>query len=296
MRLVLAFLCAASVLAHGQNKVVKVTTIQQFANAIAPNTTIEMASGEYDIAKLDTTKSSPYYYLINEYDGKEFRIRNVSHLKIVGKGATMPHLLTRPRYGDVIQFEKCSDVTIEFVNAGHGTEAKGYCSGAVLDFEGCSNISIINSKLYGSGIYGIVADSLMKLTCRNTEISGCTYGILSISRGRDFLFDNCQLVDNEGFDMMILSHIQGLTFNKCTVARNKAMWPGTDMRYILFGLSHSSPVVIQDCTISGNACSRLFCWVVDDQGHCGSLPKDSPDMKLVNCKIEGNDAKMTGME
>ena len=77
---------AAAEEAAPEKNQVEVFTVDEFLDAIAPNTEIVLATGEYNLTKATgySRSNSAYYHWEGGYDGYELVITDVENLSIVG--------------------------------------------------------------------------------------------------------------------------------------------------------------------------------------------------------------------
>lgn len=182
---------------------VHVTTVDEFLAAIAPDTTIYLEPGTYDLgtaAGYGVSKTERYHWDLR-WDGPSLVITGVDGLTIEGAGAESVTIAAVPRYADVLGFERCSGLTLRGFTAGH-TEEKGYCTGGVLYFDLCDDAAIDGCALFGCGIMGITASSCDGMNVSNTEIYDCEYGAVTLNDS-NAVFDNCDIHDNGGPDFQL---------------------------------------------------------------------------------------------
>ena len=182
---------------------VHVTTVDEFLAAIAPDTTIYLEPGVYDLstaAGCGVTETDRYHWDLR-FDGPSLVITGVDGLTIEGAGAESVTIAAVPRYADVLGFERCADLTLRGFTAGH-TEEKGYCTGGVLYFDLCDDAVIDGCALFGCGIMGITAGSCADMNVSNTEIYDCTYGAVTLNDSTA-VFDGCDIHDNGGPDFQL---------------------------------------------------------------------------------------------
>ena len=176
--------------------VVRVGTVDELLDAIAPGTRIELAPGEYDL-----TQAAGYggpggasYTWNDAGDGWELVILDADGLTLCGDPEAETSIVTRPRYANVIRFENCADLTVEHLTVGH-TEEPGFCSGGVLNFEGCRDVTVNRCSLYGCGITGVTAYRCNALRVTESEIYECSeYGVEAVD-SRDVRIEGCSLHD-----------------------------------------------------------------------------------------------------
>ena len=177
---------------------VHVTTVDEFLAAIAPDTTIYLEPGVYDLstaAGCGVTETDRYRWDLR-FDGPSLVITGVDGLTIEGAGAESVTIAAVPRYADVLGFERCAGLTLRGFTAGH-TEEKGYCTGGVLYFDLCDDAVIDGCALFGCGIMGITASNCDDMNVSNTEIYDCEYGAVT-HHDSNGVFDHCDLHDNGG--------------------------------------------------------------------------------------------------
>lgn len=182
---------------------VHVTTVDEFLAAIAPDTTIYLEPGVYDLstaAGCGVTETDRYRWDLR-FDGPSLVITGVDGLTIEGAGAESVTIAAVPRYADVLGFERCAGLTLRGFTAGH-TEEKGYCTGGVLYFDLCDDAVIDGCALFGCGIMGITASSCDDMNVSNTEIYDCEYGAVTLNDS-NAVFDNCDIHDNGGPDFQL---------------------------------------------------------------------------------------------
>ena len=186
--LLLSFGAVAGASPAKTDNVVRVSSVDEFLNAIAPDTVIELSSGTYDLSTAASYRGSstnPFIAWNEVYDdGAELEIRGVQNLTIRGAGIDNTVISAVPRYANVIKFSNCQDVTVEALTAGHTTEP-GWCMGGVLRFENCERTAVNACGLYGCGIIGVWARECSELTVTGCDIYECSYGAVDVDRCRN---------------------------------------------------------------------------------------------------------------
>ncbi|MEM6270858.1 MAG: right-handed parallel beta-helix repeat-containing protein [Bacteroidota bacterium] len=222
-----------------------VTNVPELLDAIGPQRTITLQPGNYDLSA-HSGQQGEYYSFTGAYDGVELEISGVSNLLIRGAGDREAHLIARPRYGNVIRFRGCQDITVQNIKAGHGPE-KGYCTGGVLLFEGCQGIRVDDCHLYGSGTEGLTLMRSQGIAVTQTLIQGCTYSIVSMAQCQGATFDRCAFFDNEQFDLVNISQCGPVVFRKCTFGRNQ-----NSSNSLFFSVNQSEFPMVKKCTFRKN--------------------------------------------
>ena len=196
--LLLMGLCtAASAQEEGLNTV-EVFSVDEFLDAIAPNTQIVLAAGEYNLtdAVNYSRGGGDYYHWEGGYDGYELVITDVENLSIVSADPMAVTISTEPRYANVLRFDNVKGLQLTNLVVGH-TREQGACIGGVLYLEDCEDVEISGSRLYGCGILGISLNA-----CRNVHVDGCdvyecSYGCVEVSQSENVLFENSKFYDCE---------------------------------------------------------------------------------------------------
>ncbi len=103
---------------------VEVFTVDEFLDAIAPNTEIILATGEYNLTRATgySRSNSAYYHWEGGYDGYELVITDVENLSIVGGDPNAVTISTEPRYANVLRFDNVDGVTLSDLVVGHTRE------------------------------------------------------------------------------------------------------------------------------------------------------------------------------
>ena len=157
---------------------VRVSSVDAFLEAIAPNTKIVLESAMYDLSKAVSygKEAGDYYYWVDNHDGPGLVISGVDNLTICAEGDRTKHTISAvPRYAYVLMFSECSNITVSGITAGH-TEEPGYCTGGVLCFADSDNVLVDNCSLYGCGTLGVEAGYSGNISVTNCEIYECSYG------------------------------------------------------------------------------------------------------------------------
>ena len=140
----------------------------------------------------------PYVTLRDCYDGVEIVIQGVSGLTIKGTGETADTVLViDPRYGTVLAFEDCDDLTLERLTLGH-TDG-GECSGSVVGLLDCETVKLEGVDLYGCGVLGIRAERSGDIFVLDSVLRDCSYGPFEFDNCRGSLeFRGCELRGSDG--------------------------------------------------------------------------------------------------
>lgn len=177
---------------------VRVSTVDEFLEAIAPDTQIVLAPGEYNLtqAKGYGRTGGKYYHWESTFDGYELVITDASGLTINGMDADLVTISTEPRYSNVLRFHYAENLKISNITLGH-TKEQGSCVGGVLYVEFGSNIDIQNAKLYGCGVRGIDLQSCQNVHVDSTDVYECSMGCVYINGSSNVLLENSKFYNCE---------------------------------------------------------------------------------------------------
>lgn len=202
----------AETVSTGEQKEVKVKTVDQFLSAIASDTKIVLAEGTFDLSKAkDYGKNAPNYYWEDNYDGPSLVIANVQNLTIEGAGQGKSTISAVPRYANVLTFENCSGITVKDLTAGHTIEP-GYCMGGVLMYRYGESMLVENCGLYGCGTYGVQTETIADLQIVNCEIYECSYGGVLLLNSENVAISGTAFRDLDGAAYQ-LSNCENVTAN-----------------------------------------------------------------------------------
>ena len=216
---------------------IRVTNVDELLAAIAPNTVIELAAGEYDLSAASNygadTHSSYYSWngvYSNNEEAAELVIQNVEGLTLRGAGLEETTIAAVPRYANVIKFVGCHNLTVTNLTAGHTTEP-GFCSGGVLRLESCTNTSITGCGLYGCGTIGVDANDTNGLRISGCNIYECSYGAVNLHTCRDVQIENCNVYhhgtrEGQGAAVSVFSayYSDGVVINSNSIFENATQY------------------------------------------------------------------------
>ncbi len=183
----------------GADGKIHVTNVDEFLAAIAPDTTIFLEPGEYDLSTASTYAGlgGIYYRWDSVYDGYELVIRNANGLTIEAADPEAVSIVTQPRYANVLRIENLSNLIVRNVTVGHTPDA-GECSGGVIQLNYVNNAIIEGCKLFGCGILGVQAMNCENLSVFNSEIYQCSSGACWFNKCRTVRVDHCDIHDIGG--------------------------------------------------------------------------------------------------
>ena len=203
---------------------VTVSNAEELLNAIADNTKIILKEGEYDLSAASPKAGSDKVYLTKDHEQEggtieEVQIREVSNLRLEAEeNAQVEISISDPAY-PVIGFYDSHHCSIDGITMGHHVEP-GTCGGSVIYINNCDSFSVKGCELYGSGTYGLECYSAYSLTCTDTEIYDCTYGIVDLINCSGADFTNCRMHDNRDMCMISSTQSYGINFEGCEFDNN----------------------------------------------------------------------------
>jgi hypothetical protein len=195
---------------------IRVKNAVELIKAIGPDRAILLAPGRYDLTGMFTVKNR-YVEWVNEFDGPCPVIKNLSGLALIGEEGA--EIVIAPAYGWVLSFETCSGIRISGLTIGHSKP--GYCLGGVLGFVRCGDVEIRSCDLYGSGTYGLGLDRTEKFSIAGSTVRDCTYGLATVERCEDLLFDSTVFKDTGEFDLFSVTASTHLLFRDCEFSGNR---------------------------------------------------------------------------
>lgn len=208
---------------------VTVNSVDEFLDAIAPDTEIILEAGFYDLytaSDYSQETDSPYYIWREVGDGWQLTIRDVENLTIRGAGQGSTELVHKPRYANVLELENCSNVTLEGFTAGHTDGAE--CAGGVISLYGCEQAELVNVGLYGCGTTGVTANNCADVVVRNTEIYECTSNGVEADHTDGLLVENCTIHDlgSNQFaagQVFWLHNCTDVNIRRCNISDNRVL-------------------------------------------------------------------------
>lgn len=215
-------------------KIVTVKTTEELLNAIAPDTTIYIAPGYYNLSEyienvwqqegVDWNDKHPYAQLRDCFDGVELVIRNANGLALIGQGATNmdTQIVVEPRYATVFNIEDCTGIALANMSMGH-TEY-GDCTGNVLNIKDSYGIRLENMDIFGCGYIGIdVTGDTTGLYVYNSVIRDCSLAPIGIvAEYGQFVFVDCVLKDSFFGGYFENNGMAELAFYRCTFGQEES--------------------------------------------------------------------------
>lgn len=285
-------------MASAEQESICVSTVDEFLEALASDTEIVLASGEYNLtqAKRYGRGGGDYYHWESVFDGYELILDNVENLTIRGENPFDVSIVTEPRYSNVLSFKNASNVTVSDVTLGH-TKEKGACSGGVLVLSGCKDVEILSTRMFGCGTRGMDISNCRNVHVDCSDVYECSEGCVYISGSYNVLmenskFFNCQVwngvfeVYSSGEIAFINSEVYGnygaYEDAGCLIASDcpSVYLGGLDVHDNVFANMFASfvrPVTVERCRFFGSASNWANAlYPVDQDG------KDLTGMDLMN--------------
>ena len=200
---------------------VTVSTVDELLSAIAPNTTITLKEGVYDLSLASdygVAHEEGFYSWVNSFDGPELVISRLSGLSLVGEGEVT--ISATPRYADVLSFSGCTDICLSGLTLGH-TEEPGDCVGGVVDLTAVDSAIISQCKLFGCGVIGVRSQDSTGVQVVESEIYDCSYSAAQIYTSFNVVFNNCKIYDNETYSSLFyFSTSENCAVINCEISGN----------------------------------------------------------------------------
>ena len=200
-----------------------VKTNTELINSINSKATINLYNGDYCISNLVLADDENVYYE-NVFDGRELIIKDLNDLSFIGIEDNV-NILVEPRYANVITFIGCNNIKISNIFLGH-TLKDGYCTGGVLKFINCSNVTIEDCNIFGCGRIGIDVLNCSNFNIKSSNIYECSEEILKVINGwKSNLFDIIDTVVefNE-------TRIEDNIVNSITNKKNEKMFKSIELK------------------------------------------------------------------
>jgi hypothetical protein len=231
-----------------------ITTTEAFVNALGSEREIYLSPGDYIL-------------------DDALKLENFKNLKIIGIQGAMPvRILVRSRTVNVVNIRASQGILFDHVVLGHteGTGVVDNCEGGVLDIDRASDITVTDSTLYGSGVFGVRLFDVNGFTLSNSMIKECTEQIMDISASENLAFENSSFFNNQGY-IDIYNFSSKITYANCNIESNKG-------RDALISIDSSSNITFTDCDLKGNQSGSALI----------RIDSSSTVIAYTNCDIENN--------
>jgi hypothetical protein len=239
--------------------VVAVRNVEELIQAIGPDREIELAPGEYNLARLKQRKMEHVRWGqgVPDDDDDSVTIRNLSNLTLRGMGERRVRIVVAEPYATVLQFENVKGLRLENLEVGHHPKP-GYCTGGVLGFLECADVAVRNCDLFGCGTCGVGAEKTRDLTVTRSVIRDCTYCIMCLNDCEGCRFEESHFHHNKEFTLISVYDCAKIELRACRIEDNQA---GSDEAYsteALFHVQSSSDVVMTGGALRRNKVTYLL--------------------------------------
>jgi hypothetical protein len=230
-------------------KIIEVKNFNEFYNALGNNRTIVLLNEIVMPKNLDIpTKDIQFSF------NSGLNILGLSNLKITTKdGKKIAITQPNPSYR-VINFEKCENIRIENVVAGHKPK-KGGCSASVFSFGNSKGIFITNSDLYGSGFNAISAIAVSYLMVDNSIFRECSANMFELNDSKFIFFNKLTIKDNKennNSGVAYLSNVDSMVF------KNSLLTGNISNKTALFMANRCGYIIFENLSISNNKAQQLI--------------------------------------
>jgi len=235
---------------------VEVSNVDEFLAALASDTTIVLAPGEYRLSSASSYgKSTGGNYSWRNLGGVyELDIEGLDNLSIIGKDA---EIVTEPRWADVLRFEHCYKLSLEGLTVGH-TQQTEACEGGVIYLSRCDKAKIEGCSLYGCGTIGIQAYDCYGLTINSVDIYHCSSCGLDINNSSRVNVSDLRIFDcgndesiGKAWTAINVYDTEDMTVSACEIFDN---------RFINIIYGNSETIVFKDLSIHDNSSETAFCY------------------------------------
>ena len=244
---------------------VTVSNMSELLGSLQNNRKIILKEGDYNfshIAGRDLDNS----HIDDSVDGVSFTgLYNICFE--AEKGADV-RFLVDDAYVPVFKMESGGNFTLRGITVGHNVEP-GYCTGSVLAFKSMEGVDVDKCDLYGSGTYGIEAESTYRMNVTDTDIHDCTYGLVYLKNCGLSNFKNCKMKDSRELSMINCYSCYETVFEDCEFSNNVAnaydscyfvelgeydsvTFRGCAFNNNTFNVFSNSEVTLENCTANDN--------------------------------------------
>ena len=237
----------------------RVSTPQEFWDAIGPDRTVIIEEGAIILSDLipddETTNDWDAHITWAEVGfNPSISLGHVDNLTIRGASASGCSLLTEETRSWVLVVDGSDNFRLENLVLGHITASA--CMDGVLAILGCNDVTIDGCELFGCGTVGLELENVTGFTMRNSIISDCGHGIMRLAESSDLRFQESEFRDNDclfGIEMGGRYGCHEISFSNCLFEDNTFSRYGRG----LFD-SNGSTILIEECVIAGNTYPWLY--------------------------------------
>ena len=228
-------------------RAVTVSDIHQLVKEVRNGTNITLKGGKYNFSELDESEATMYVQCQDLGGGElewSFRASNLTLSAAENEDVT---IVVEDPYLDVLQLSYCENVRINGITMGHEVFETS-CGCPVIHTYYARNVYINDCRLYGSGTYGIYADSSVNVRATGTEIYDCTTGAVFMDEYSSLTLDDCYIHDNyNGYGGLFYGcEYSGITVKNSTIKDNSSASSS------LVKLTEYSTATFENCTFENN--------------------------------------------
>lgn len=231
---------------ENNSNTITVSTAEELLNEIASNKTIMLKDGEYMFSEelIDKIDNEHITYDDMIYG---YIITGVENLKIRGTSKESTQLLTKASHIPVLSFEECNNIELSNFTSGHVAEVD-YCMGCVLSFVGCSDVTVSNTDLFGSGLFGFYLDNTNNFNFIKSTVYGCSDSIIMAVYSNDITIIDSHFKENIG--SFIIGSCTNFLIKDTSITNNS----GDNSLFMVssYGEDDLEPIKVENSFISDN--------------------------------------------
>jgi hypothetical protein len=202
------------------SKSIAVSTPQELADAIAPDSCITLSGGDYDLSTVTNTAnqfvqagSKTAGLIVVDVEGLTLQAATGAKVKIV----------TPNRFSEVLMFTLCNGITLTGIEAGHTVTGEYECDAGVVQFDQTANITVRDCLFYGSGSIGITLSSCISAQIMDTTVTDCSLRAIDLWGSNDITFSKCKFIDNRAYGCVIYGNYTSAEFLDCEITGNRSL-------------------------------------------------------------------------
>lgn len=234
-------------------KEVHVSTIDELLSAIAPETAVYIAPGEY---RLSDAHPAFYKYCYfrptygTEENNNELVLCKLYDCVIASESgkAEDVSILCDPRLAAALTVEDCYGVQLKGISLGH--TRGGVCSGAVLRLVNSGSVYVSDCDLYGCGTVGANIENCYGVTLENSVIHDCSDGGVDIYNSSSVKLSSTTFRKAGSNSALWLSNSHWIDVENCRFEDNFCHFFLADF--------DSERVFFDSCSFGNNAFTYLF--------------------------------------
>lgn len=211
--------------APAKENAIRVSTVDEFLEAIGPDREICLQPGTYNLSEAATygkPTGSLFYRWADVYDGYSLELNGVENLTIRGDGVEATKFLANDRWANILQLKKCHNISLSGFTAGHTQIDDSACAGSVLSLQSSEQIQLADVGLFGCGSCGMDVINCRDILLENSHIYSCSDSGMVISDSSDLTVQNCVFTDlgdsYGGYAVCQVLQGQNVRIQNCTVS------------------------------------------------------------------------------